>query len=84
MPRMHGEREEIYQARRRFAAESAVATHAKLLEWEVLKANGIPIAAVEVSVPCCCSQRPFSHFHHESERLRFQRRMPPGQEGDMS
>lgn len=78
MPRMHGERAQDYEARRRHAVESAVATRAKLWEWQVLQDNGVPIAKQEVTGACSCSFLPFAHFHDERERLRFERRMPPG------
>jgi len=80
MSRMNGERWQDYQARRRHAVESVVATRAKETEYELLRRNGIPLASIPVVPACTCSARPYPHHHGESERARFSRRMPPGQE----
>lgn len=80
MARMHGERPEEFQARRAFAVESAIATRAKEAEYQIKRANGIPLPIVEILPACCCNLRSYPHVHSDEEFRRFQRRMPPGLE----
>jgi hypothetical protein len=80
MSRMHGERQEMYQARRAFAVEAHIATMAKEAEYALKRANGIPLPVVEVTPACTCSLRPYPHVHSDEEFRRFKLRMPPGNE----
>jgi hypothetical protein len=77
---MNGERHQEYAARRQHAIKVAVATHAKLLEWEILRREGLPIPQVAVTIPCSCNLRPYPHFHSDREALRFRQKGPPGRE----
>lgn len=63
MSRRHGERQQDYAARAAFALESALATRSYELKMEILKANGVPLPKVEITVACTCSAVPVPHFH---------------------
>lgn len=80
MPRMHGERREEFGARQAWAIESAIATRAKEVEYEMKRQNGVPLPIVPVTPACACSLRPYPHVHSSEEFQRFMRRMPPGNE----
>ena len=80
MGRIHGERREEWEARKAFAIERHIATVAKETEYEMKRANGIPLPTVYVTPACTCSLRTYPHVHSDEESRRFQRRMPPGTE----
>ena len=80
MSRMNGERIQEYEARRRWQFESAVATKAKEVQYEMMRRNGVPLPVVEWPMSCTCWLRPYPHLHSAEERRRFERRMPPGDE----
>jgi hypothetical protein len=63
MPRMHGERQEMFTARRAFAIEAHVATLAKEAEYRLKRANGVPLPTIEIPAPCFCKKYPGGHYH---------------------
>lgn len=78
MPRMHGERQEEFQARRAHAIEAHIATMAKEAEYRLKRANGIPLATVAIPVPCCCRKYPFGHYHSFEKFGESYTRFVPG------
>jgi hypothetical protein len=78
MSRMRGERPQDYNSRRQLAIQSAIATRAKQLEYEMLRLNGVPLPVVEFPPACTCSLVPFPHVHSAQEKHRFDKMLAPG------
>ena len=81
MPRMNGERQQDYEARRRAEIERVVETRAWYTKRALMVANGVQLPTAEVPVPCPCEWLPFPHYHRpehaQAERVRFEQRREP-------